>query len=151
MTQQKRLTEEFEVDAAGYRIVEIWDTLGMHATKSEDVVLEGALIPDHYVSRMVAPGGADAFVLSMFAWFLIGAANIYYGIAQRAADIAIPAARAKTSISLTRSMAYHPGIQQAAADMTLLLEPIGPHVEQIAQEWSISTAPAMLAHRIQSR
>ena len=52
-------------DAAGYRIVETWDTLGMRATASHDTVIEGAFVPDRHVIRVVKPGfaGADEFVL----------------------------------------------------------------------------------------
>src|SRR6185503_16673073 len=42
----------------GYRIVETWDTLGMRGTRSDDVVLEGAFIPDKYVARILPAGGA---------------------------------------------------------------------------------------------
>jgi alkylation response protein AidB-like acyl-CoA dehydrogenase len=37
-------------DAAGYRIVETWDTLGMRATASHDTVPEGAFVPDQRIS-----------------------------------------------------------------------------------------------------
>ena len=42
--------------------------LGMRATRSDDVLLEGAFIPDKYVARIVPAGGADAYVLGLFAW-----------------------------------------------------------------------------------
>ena len=42
--------------------VETWDTMGMRATRSDDVMLEGAFVPDKYVARIVPAGGADAFV-----------------------------------------------------------------------------------------
>ena len=41
-------------DAAGYRIVETWDTLGMRATASHDTVIEGTFVPDRNVIRVVA-------------------------------------------------------------------------------------------------
>ena len=63
-------------DGAGYRIVETWDTLGMRATRSDDVLLEGAFVPDKYVARIVPAGMGDEFVLAIFAWALLGFANI---------------------------------------------------------------------------
>jgi alkylation response protein AidB-like acyl-CoA dehydrogenase len=123
-------------DAKGYRIVETWDTMGMRATRSDDVILEGAFVPDKYIGRTLPAGGADAFVLAIFAWALLGFGNIYYGVAQRACDIALPAVKNKTSIAVSRSMAYHPEIQHAVAQMILALDPIGPHLEQVAQDWS---------------
>jgi alkylation response protein AidB-like acyl-CoA dehydrogenase len=122
--------------ADGYRIVETWDTLGMRGTRSDDVKLEGAFVPDKYVGRVVPAGEADRFVVSVFAWALLGFANVYYGIAQRACDLVVPALKHKTSVGLGRSMAYHPEVQHAVAQMMLTLDPVGPHLEQVAQEWS---------------
>jgi len=120
----------------GYRIVETWDTLGMRATKSDDVVLDGAFVPDKYVARIVPAGQVDPFVLGMFAWPLTGFANIYYGMARRAIDLAVAGIKKKTSLAVSRSMAYHPEIQHAFAEMALALDPVEPLLEKLAQDWS---------------
>ncbi len=125
-------------DSGGYIIRETWDALGMRATRSDDTVLENAFIPDRFVARVVPTGGAgiDAFVLSVFAWALMGFANVYYGLAKRALDKSIAAAKSKSSLALSRSMAYHPEIQHAIAQMVIELESIGPHLDRIADDWS---------------
>jgi alkylation response protein AidB-like acyl-CoA dehydrogenase len=123
-------------DAKGYRIVETWDTMGMRATRSDDVILENVFVPDSDVARIVPAGGADEFVLGIFAWALLGFGNIYCGVARRAIDLALPAVKAKTSLGLTRSMAYHPEIQHAVAEMMLAFDPIGPHLDRVAEDWS---------------
>ena len=125
-------------DSGGYIIRETWDALGMRATRSDDTVLENAFIPDRFVARVVPVGGAgiDAFVLSVFAWALMGFANVYYGLAKRALDKSIAAAKSKSSLALSRSMAYHPEIQHAIAQMVIELESIGPHLDRIADDWS---------------
>jgi alkylation response protein AidB-like acyl-CoA dehydrogenase len=123
-------------DAKGYRIVENWDTLGMRATRSDDVVLEGAFVPDKYIGRIVPAGGADLFVLTIFAWALLGFGNIYYGMAQRAAELAAAAVKSKKAMAVTRTMAYHPEVQHAMAQLMLALDPVGPHLEQVARDWS---------------
>lgn len=125
-------------DNRGYIIKETWDVLGMRATRSDDTVLENAFIPDRYVARVVPAGGAgiDAFVLSIFAWALMGFANIYYGLARRALDKSIASAKSKGSLALTRTMAYHPEVQHAIAQMVIDLESIGPHIERVAEDWS---------------
>ncbi|MEJ0020349.1 MAG: acyl-CoA dehydrogenase family protein [Acetobacteraceae bacterium] len=120
----------------GFRIVETWDTMGMRATRSDDIVLDSVFVPDHRIARTVPAGGADAFVLAMFAWALLGFANVYYGIARRAIDITVPAIQSKTSLGVSRSMAYHPGIQHAVAEMSLAFDPIGPHLDSVAQDWA---------------
>lgn len=125
-------------DSVGYIIKETWDVLGMRATRSDDTLLENVFVPDRYVARVVPAGGAgiDAFVLSVFAWALMGFANIYYGLAKRALDKSIAAVKSKTSMALSRSMAYHPEIQHAIAQMVIELESIGPHLDRIAEDWS---------------
>lgn len=125
-------------DNSGYIIKETWDVLGMRATRSDDTVLENAFIPDRYVARVVPAGGAgiDAFVLSIFAWALMGFANIYYGLAKRALDKSIACAKSKGSLALSRTMAYHPEVQHAIAQMVIDLESVGPHIERIAEDWS---------------
>ena len=125
-------------DSGGYAIKETWDVLGMRATRSDDTVLENLFIPDRYIARIVPAGGAglDQFVLSVMAWALVGFGNVYYGLAKRALDQSIAAVKSKGALALSRSMAYHPEIQHAIADMVIELESIGPHLESIADDWS---------------
>jgi alkylation response protein AidB-like acyl-CoA dehydrogenase len=123
-------------DHAGWRTVETWDTMGMRATRSDDTLLEGAFVPDKYIARILPAGGADNYVVAMFAWALMGFANTYYGVARRAMDLALAGIKNKTSIGLTRSMAYHPEIQHMVAEMALAFDPIGPHLDRIAEDWS---------------
>ena len=125
-------------DSAGYIIKETWDVLGMRATRSDDTVLENVFVPDRYVARVVPAGaaGLDAFVLSVFAWALMGFANVYYGLARRALDKSIAAVKNKRSLAVSRSMAYHPEVQHTIAQMALELEGIGPHLDRIADDWS---------------
>lgn len=126
-------------DTTGFRIVETWDTLGMRATRSDDTLLEGAFVPDRYVSRVVPPdfAGADLFVLCIFAWAEPTFASVYQGLAERAFDLAVEYAKSKTSVAMGgKSMAYNPMVQYAIAEMFLELEGIGAHVERTAQDWS---------------
>ncbi len=125
-------------DSKGYTIKETWDVLGMRATRSDDTVLENVFVPDRYIARVVPAGGAgvDKFIVSIFAWALMGFANVYYGLAKRALDQSITAAKSKSSLALSRSMAYHPEIQHTIAEMVIELESIGPHLESVAEDWS---------------
>ena len=126
-------------DTPGYRIEETWDTLGMRATRSDDTVFEGAFVPDRYIGRVLTPdfAGADLFILSIFAWAECTFGSIYLGIADRAIDLTVESAKKKTSVAqLSRSMAYHPEVQHAVAEMVLLRDGASPHVERIAEDWS---------------
>jgi alkylation response protein AidB-like acyl-CoA dehydrogenase len=125
-------------DSAGYAIKGTWDVLGMRATRSDDTVLENVYVPDRYIARVVPAGGAgiDPFVLTVLAWALLGFGNVYYGLARRALDLSVAAAKSRTSLALSRSMAYHPEVQHAIAEMVIELESIGTHLEAIAADWS---------------
>lgn len=137
-SQPKVVHAFMQRSSQGYTIKETWDVLGMRATRSDDTVLENVFVPDRYIARIVPPGGGgvDLFVLSVFAWALLGFGNIYYGLARRALDQSIIAVKGKGSMALSRSMAYHPEIQHSIADMVIELESIGPHLEKVAEDWS---------------
>ncbi len=126
-------------DTKGYTIKNVWDTMGMRATASQDTVLEGAFVPDKYIGRVVPAGGAgiDLFVLGIFAWALGGFGNIYYGLAQHALDMTVESVKRRSSIGLSRpSLAYHPEIQRGVAEMVMELEAIGPQLDKTAQDWT---------------
>ena len=89
--------------------------------------------------RVVKPGfaGADDFVLGLFGRFEPMIANIYIGLAERARDLAIERVKTKRSVAqMTRSMAYHPGVQQAVADIVIELEGMIAHADRIAEDWT---------------
>jgi alkylation response protein AidB-like acyl-CoA dehydrogenase len=125
-------------DAPGYSIKETWDVMGMRATRSDDTILDGAFVPDEYVPRVLPLGfaGADLFVLAIFAWALVGFANVYYGLARRALELTLEQVKTRRSLALTRSMAWHPEVQHDVADMVMELESIGALVEKTAHDWS---------------
>jgi alkylation response protein AidB-like acyl-CoA dehydrogenase len=51
-------------------------------------------------------------------------------------DIAISSARKRTSIGLSRPIAYHPEIQHLFSEMQIELEGMGPHIARITEDWS---------------
>jgi alkylation response protein AidB-like acyl-CoA dehydrogenase len=123
-------------DTPGYRIEPTWDTLGMRATRSDDTILEGAFVPDAYVGRVLPAGSADLFVLAIFGWAEPTFASIYLGLARRALDIAMEGAKKRSSLALSRSMAYHPEVQHQVAEAVFALEAAEAQVEKVAADWS---------------
>lgn len=125
-------------DTPGYTIKETWDTLGMRATRSDDTILDGAVVPDRYIPRVVPAGlaGADLFVLAIFAWAEPLFGNIYYAIGRRACDLAVAGLQRRTSVALGgKTLAHHPMLQYAAAEMTLTLDAIEAHLDRVAEDW----------------
>ncbi len=128
--------------AQGYTIKETWDALGMRATRSDDTLLESVFVPDQYIVRTLPAGfgGADMFVVTVFAWFLMGIGNVYYGIARRSLDLTLENVKRKSSMAMSRTMDYHPGVQFGIADMIMELEAIEAQLERTAQDWSNGVA-----------
>lgn len=123
-------------DTPGLTIKNTWDVLGMRATSSDDTILDNVFVPDRYVGRVLPAGGADLFVLSLFAVALTGISAVYLGAARRALDLAVAGAHKKTSIALTRPMSYHPEVQHNIAEMAMRLEAMQAQQDRTASDWS---------------
>jgi alkylation response protein AidB-like acyl-CoA dehydrogenase len=125
-------------DASRYRIEDTWDVLGMRATVSNDTILDRAFIPDEDIVLVCPAGfaGAGPFQVSLFAWALLGFAGIYLSVAKRAFDEVVAQLPRRTSVALTRSMAYHPEVQHMVADMRIALETAQAHLERICDDWT---------------
>lgn len=125
-------------DAEHYSIKDTWDVLGMRATRSDDTVLDGAFVPDEKIVRVIPAGvkGADYFIVALYAWALIGFANVYLGLAKRVRDVIVDMVKSKTSLALTRPMSHHPEIQHGISEIEMLLEGIEPHVDAIGKQWA---------------
>jgi len=125
-------------DAKGYRIEPTWNVMGMRATESHDTILDHVFVPDAYVG-LVCPagfGGVGLFQLAIMGWGILGFGTVYTAIAQRAYDETIRATHRKTSIGLTRSMAYHPGVQHEIAEMRIALESADAMLTRTIEDWS---------------
>jgi acyl-CoA dehydrogenase len=81
------------MSAPGVSIIDTWDTLGMRATASNDLVLEEVRVPRTAVGARLpaeAPAWDPAFA-KVILWFLSGMTAVYLGIADRARDTALEA------------------------------------------------------------
>jgi alkylation response protein AidB-like acyl-CoA dehydrogenase len=125
-------------DADNYRIEQTWDVLGMRATESNDTILDHTFVPDDRIALVTPAGfaGATLFQLSIFAWGLLGFATVYSSLAQRAFDETVRRMHRRSSIALTRSLAYHPGVQHEVAEMRISLEAIDKYLGGIVDDWS---------------
>jgi alkylation response protein AidB-like acyl-CoA dehydrogenase len=110
----------------------------MRATTSHDTILERTFVPDEAVVLVCPAGfaGAGLFHVALFAWALLGFSAVYASIAKRAFDEVVAAARARPSLALTRSMAYHPGVQHGVAEMRIDLEALTAHLDRLCDDWS---------------
>lgn len=75
----------------GVSIIDTWDTLGMRATASNDLVLDDVRVPKTAVGVRL-PANAPAWhpgFATVIKWFLSGVTGVYLGIADRAREIAL--------------------------------------------------------------
>src|SRR5262245_23695801 len=81
------------MNAKGVSIEETWDTMGMRATGSHDVVLDGVFVPDAAIAGRRKPGVWHPLLhlVSMIAFPIVY--SVYTGIAEAARDIAVAEAK----------------------------------------------------------
>lgn len=118
-----------------------WNVMGMRATRSEATRLEDVFVADDRIIHVAIPGEADPHTVATFAWGLMGFANVYLGIAERAFAITVENAGNRQTLSLGKAVAHHPAVQHAVASMALTLQAVRADVEQTAADWQRRTEP----------
>lgn len=122
-------------DTPGWRELDDWDTLGMRATQSRTTLLEGAVVPADRVTRFLPVGpNPDPFVFAIFANFLVLIGSVYAGIADRALELGVEAARRRTSLKTGETYAADPDIRWRLADAALALDALAPDLESLAAD-----------------
>ena len=74
------------VNALGLKVVETWDTTGMRATASHDIVIDDLHVPETAIGARL-PAGAPTrtpAIANIGRWFLMLASSVYLGIAEEA-------------------------------------------------------------------
>ena len=130
------LTREFAGEAPGVTITPDWNTLGMRATQSHTTRLDGAVVADERVARIlpVGPSG-DLYTLAIAANFHTLIASVYAGIADRALELAVESAQRRTSLRAGgESLAHDPDIRWRIADAALALDALAPQLQTVARD-----------------
>lgn len=131
-----RLVHAFVTRDTGVEVLDDWDTLGMRASQSRSTVLDGAHAPADRVVRRLAPGPTlDPLVVGIFTTFETLLASVYTGIAERALELGVAAARRRTSMKNDgASLAQDPDIRWRLADAALALDAVWPQIDTFAGE-----------------
>jgi alkylation response protein AidB-like acyl-CoA dehydrogenase len=119
----------------GVEVIETWDTLGMRATASHDLVLKDVAVPEQSLVVSRPPGNFDAEATLLFAWFGLSIASVYTGIARAARDFAVEFARTRRPTVMPRPIAHLPGVQFLVADMDVQLAAARALTLRTADEW----------------
>jgi alkylation response protein AidB-like acyl-CoA dehydrogenase len=113
-----------------------WDTLGMRATQSYTTHLDGAIVTDDRVARILPVGpSADPYMLAVFANFLTLISSVYAGIADRALELAVESAHRRTSMKADGApYAHDPDIRWRVADAAIALDALAPQLQAVARD-----------------
>ena len=121
-------------DQEGWSNTPDWNTLGMRATQSYTTTLDGVVVDSARVARRIPVGpNDDAFTVAIFQNFLLLVSAVYAGISDRAVELAIQSAQAKTSSMGDGAVASEdPAIRWQVADAVIALDALGPQLETYA-------------------
>ena len=123
--------------APGVRVEATWDAIGMRASGSDDVVMEGCrLAPDARLDTAPKPGRSNGG-----GWALHTPA-VYLGVAQAARDFAAAFAAFRQPNSATAPIGEAPHIQQRLARVEMALLPARTLLFTLAERWDGSTPEA---------
>lgn len=123
-------------DEPGWRHLDDWDTLGMRASQSCTTILEGALAPANRIVRKLPVGpNLDLLIFGIFAVFETLLAAVYTGVAERALQLGVDAARRRKSLrNGGRPYAQDPDIRWQLADAAMALDGVLPQLERVADD-----------------
>ncbi|WP_104174265.1 acyl-CoA dehydrogenase family protein [Arthrobacter sp. Y81] len=123
-------------DAAGYEILNDWDTLGMRASQSNTTVLDGTVVPADRIFRKLPVGpNADPLIFAIFACFETLLAAVYTGIGERALALGVEAAKRRTSFKNEgRSYAQDPDIRWKVAEAAMAMDALYPQLAELSRD-----------------
>lgn len=123
-------------DAAGYEILDDWDTLGMRASQSNTTVLDGAIVPANRIFRKLPVGpNADPLIFAIFACFETLLAAVYTGIGERALVLGVEAVKRRTSFKNEgRSYAQDPDIRWKVAEAAMGMDALYPQLAELSRD-----------------
>lgn len=107
-------------EAKGQTIEEVWDVLGMRATRSDCLLLEDCFVPDEAVVF-----NTDDFFPSIARganWFWASYTAVYLGVAGAIYNEITKVVQARVPRGYTQSLAYHPDVRRKVAQMSVDLE-----------------------------
>lgn len=106
--------------ASGRRVEEVWDTLGMRATRSDSMVLDECWVADD--ALMVRADDILPFRRDGANWFWGSYTAVYLGIAVAAYRTIVEVVRERTPPGFSQPLAYHPDVRRHVAEMSVDLE-----------------------------
>ena len=107
-------------DAPGRCVENVWDALGMRATRSDSMVLDDCSVSDEALllrSDDIVPFRRDGA-----NWFWGSYTPVYLGVAVAAYRAIVETVKSRTPPGFTQPLAYHPDVRRHVAEMSVDLE-----------------------------
>jgi alkylation response protein AidB-like acyl-CoA dehydrogenase len=108
-------------ESAGWRIVETWDHMGMRATGSHDLILEGAEVPEALALDVRLPRDWLPPEPQQAPWNNLVLSALYSGVAKSGRDWLVRYLHERVPSNLGASLATLPRMQQAVGEIETLL------------------------------
>ena len=105
-------------DDPGFRVEETWDSLGMRATGSHDVVFENLFVPADRLLTQRDGSKGDRRGAAGVAWFALGLSAVTLGVATAARDYSVAYARANGLPEAARRSRTSPACARASRGLT---------------------------------
>ncbi|GBG12381.1 acyl-CoA dehydrogenase [Paenibacillus agaridevorans] len=125
--EEAAVSEFLVMKSENVTLVETWNSLGMRATGSHDVILDGAFVPSEH---RIAGGGID----DGSGW-LLHIPACYMGIALAARDYALEFARTYQPNYTDKPIASFPAVQASIGEMELALRSARTVLFAAADRW----------------
>lgn len=109
-------------EVPGLRVIESWDHLGMRATGSHEVILEGVRIPlDHAVDLRAPDRWTQRLDAAQTAWMVVLLGSLYDAVARAGRDWLVAFLKARRPASLGAPLASLPRVQEKLGEIEALL------------------------------
>jgi alkylation response protein AidB-like acyl-CoA dehydrogenase len=107
-------------DASGRTVNANWNTLGMRATRSDSLILDGCHVPE--TSLLLQTDDMRAFRHAYLNWFWGSYTAVYLGVAVAAYDELRRIVQSRQPAGYAQPLAYHPDVRRHVAELSADLD-----------------------------
>ena len=107
-------------EVAGRRVDQVWDTLGMRATRSDSLILEDCFVPEQ--AELYRVDDILPFIRNAANWLWASYTAVYLGVAAAAYDALREMVRQRVPKGYSQPLAYHADVRRRVAEMSVDLE-----------------------------
>lgn len=120
----------------GILVEENWDPMGMRATGSHDIVLEGVAVDADALLYRESAAAPDPERASVNAWFTLTVSAVYLGVAMAAQKCAVEYAHERVPTALGKPIATLESVQRRLGEAELRLCAARALLYRVAGDWA---------------